>query len=83
MHAEDVRALLHAVGERGQRAGQARARRAPGEGADEVLARDRHQQRPPELVQAPHLRQQPDRLRRRLGEVGTGIEDQLLGRHPV
>ena len=69
-----------AVRERGQRAGQPLARRAAGQRADEVLARDRHQQRPAELVQAIELREQADRLRGRLGEVGARVDDQLLAR---
>ena len=57
------------------------ARRTAGDRADEVLAGDRQQQRPPERVQPLELAQRLDRLRRRLAEVGTRVEHQLLERH--
>ena len=81
MQAEQVRARLHAVRERSQRARQALARRASGERPDEVLARDRQQQWPLELVQATDLLQQSHRLGRRLAEVGPRVEEQLLASH--
>ncbi len=81
MHTEDVRATVDTIAERGKRARQAIARGAPGERADEVLARDREQQRATQLVQALEAAQQLDRLRGRLGEVGAGVEHELLLAH--
>ena len=69
---------IDAVGQCRQRARQALARRARGERADEVLARDRQQQRTLQLVQTAQLHEQLCGLGRRLGEVGPGIDDQLL-----
>ena len=60
MHAEDVSPTLHTVGERGKRAREALAWRAPGERPDEVLARDRHQQRTTERMQAREVCEQRD-----------------------
>ena len=46
--------------------------------AEEVLARDREQQRAPERVQRDRGAQHGDGLRGRLGEVGPGVDDDLL-----
>src|SRR5208282_1477789 len=46
VHAEDVRTRTDPVRERRQRARETLTRAAPGERTDEVLARDRQQQRP-------------------------------------
>ena len=54
-------------------------RRAAGDRADEVLARDREQQRAAELVQHVQAAQHRDGLRRRLGEVRARVEEELLG----
>ena len=79
--AQDLRARVDAVADRGERPRPPLARRAAGQRADEVLARDGQQQRPAERVQLLEAAEQLDRLRRRLGEVRPRIEDELLLAH--
>ena len=62
--------------DRGERAGQPLARRAPEQRADEVLARDREQDRPAQLVQLVEAAQQLDRLRGLLAEVRARADQQ-------
>ena len=59
VHPQHVRARLDPVPDRGQRAGEPVTRGAAGDRADEVLARDGQQQRPPELVQVAGARAAP------------------------
>ena len=70
VHAEDVRAVLDAVGERGERAGEALARRrAPVSAPMKSLREIAISSGRPSSCRRPTSREQPDRLRGRLGEV--------------
>src|SRR4051794_15441248 len=83
VHAQDRRARIHAGPDGRERACLALARRASRERADEVLARDRQQDRSTEFAQAIEPTQHLDRLRRRLREVGTRVDDDPLLVHPA
>ena len=78
VHAHDRRARVGGPAARGERPGQALGRRAARDRAQEVLARDRQQQRPAERAQPLEVAQHRDRLRRRLGEVRARVEHELL-----
>src|SRR4051812_13903269 len=81
VHAKDGGACVGGLAQRRQRAGEALVWRPAADRPDEVLARDRRQHRARECVQRPQFRHHRDRLRGRLGEVGPGIDDQLLVWH--
>ena len=81
VHAHDLRAAVGGSAHRGERAGIARGRRPLGERADEVLARDREQQRPAQLGELRQPAQHLDRLGGALGDVDARVEDDLLVPH--
>ncbi len=79
VEAEDVPPRVDSVGERGEGSGEALAGAPPGERADEVLPRDRDQERAGELVETVELAEQSDGLRGGLREVRPGVHEELLG----
>ncbi len=72
--AHDRRAAVDTVADRGERAGVAPARPPQRQGTDEVLARDRQQDRPAELDDGVEVAQHLDRLSGCLGEVRARVE---------
>ena len=81
MDAQQARAGVHAVGQRRERSRSAVGGPAPGDRADEVLARHGEQDRPPELHERGERPQRRDRLLGCLGEVRPRVDDQLLLGH--
>jgi hypothetical protein len=79
VHAHDRGTAIDAVDDCGEGARVALAGPPEGEGADEVLARDRQQHRTAEGDDGVEMAQHLDRLRRGLGEVGPGVEHDAVG----
>ena len=80
---EDVDAGVDPVADCGQGPGEPLPRRPGRDRADEVLPGRREQQRAAEAVERREPAHQLDGLRRRLAEVGTRVEHQLLKCHPA